>query len=222
MNNNEEKNFTAEEVNKIVEERLSRERKQSGSLSALKELLKGLKAEGKLKGESLSELASELMAILGEKAESDVSKAPETEGEAPVAEGKSPVAESEASEIEGDPIVEKFEREQAELKEAFPELDITALLNNDAFCDFYKAYVKEFADATLLEVYGGFMKAKSAEENLRLSTSLKRTPSSQRAADNTEASLTPTQRAIASKAGMSYREYAKLLEEIPKRKIKTS
>ena len=215
MNNNEEKSFTAEEVNKIVEERLSRERKQSGSLSALKELLKGLKAEGKLKGESLSELASELMAILGEKAESDVSKAPETEGEAPV-------AESEASEIEGDPIVEKFEREQAELKEAFPELDITALLNNDAFCDFYKAYVKEFADATLLEVYGGFMKAKSAEENLRLSTSLKRTPSSQRAADNTEASLTPTQRAIASKAGMSYREYAKLLEEIPKRKIKTS
>ena len=215
MNNNEEKSFTAEEVNKIVEERLSRERKQSGSLSALKELLKGLKAEGKLKGESLSELASELMAILGEKAESDVSKAPETEGEAPV-------AESEASEIEGDPIVEKFEREQAELKEAFPELDITALLNNDAFCDFYKAYVKEFADATLLEVYGGFMKAKSAEENVRLSTSLKRTPSSQRAADNTEASLTPTQRAIASKAGMSYREYAKLLEEIPKRKIKTS
>lgn len=205
MNSNEERSFTADEVNKIVEERLSRERKQSTSLSALKELLKELKAAGVLCGESLSELASELIAKIKESTAEPVRGDEETE---------------ESAGIENDPLVEKFENEQKELLKAYPELNVTDLLKDDAFCDFYKAYVKEFPDATLTEVYGGFLKAKSAEENLRLSSKLKRTPSSHRAADSSESSLTPTQRAIASKAGMSYKEYAKLLEEIPKRNIK--
>lgn len=216
MNNNEEKSFTAEEVNKIVEERLSRERRQNSSLSALKEFLKDLKSQGILKGESTSELASELMAIVEEKTAisepADISEDNETS--TPEVESVKPVGE--------DPLIEKFENEQKALAEVYPDLDITALLKDDAFCAFYKAYVKEFPDATLLEVYGGFLKAKAAEENLRLSSKLKRTPSSQRASENFEGALTPTQRAIASKAGMSYREYAKLLEEIPKRKIKSN
>ncbi len=211
MNSNEEKSFTAEEVNKIVEERLSRERRQNGSLSALKEFLKDLKAQGILKGESTSELASELMAIVEEKTAIAASEEETVE----------PEAESEDA-LSKDPVVEKFENEQKALAEVYPELDITALLNDEAFCAFYKAYVKEFSNATLLEVYSGFLKAKAAEENLRLSSRLKRTPSSQRAAESSEGALTPTQRAIASKAGMSYREYAKLLEDIPKRRIKTN
>ncbi len=212
MNNNEEKSFTAEEVNKIVEERLSRERRQNSSLSALKEFLKDLKAQGILKGESTSELASELMAIVEEKT---AAVTPEKETDAPVE------SENDGASAK-DPVVEKFENEQRALAEVYPDLDITALLKDDAFCNFYKAYVKEFSDATLLEVYGGFLKAKAAEENLRLSSKLKRTPSSQRASENFEGALTPTQRAIASKAGMSYREYAKLLEEIPKRNLKSN
>lgn len=212
MNNNEEKSFTADEVNKIVEERLSRERKQNSSLSAIKELLKSLKAEGKLKGESLAELASELVAIVEEK----------TEKSAPEEITASPDAESASENTEEDPVIEKFESEQKELQAAYPSLDITALLKDEVFCDFYKAYLKEFGDATLLEVYGGFLKAKDIEERLNLSSRLKRTPSSQKAAEAFESALTPTQRAIASKAGMSYREYAKLLEEIPKRNLKSN
>ena len=77
MNSNEEKSFTADEVNKIVEERLSRERKQGSSLAAVKELLKSLKAEGILKGESISELASELMALVSERTAEASAKAPE-------------------------------------------------------------------------------------------------------------------------------------------------
>ncbi len=218
MNSNEEKSFTADEVNKIVEERLSRERKQGSSLAAVKELLKSLKAEGILKGESISELASELMALVSERTAEASAKAPE-EGTAPEGSENAP----EVKEGEGeDPAVAKFEREQAELKKAYPELDIKALFNDKVFCDFYKSYVAEFGDATLLEVYGAFLKAKSIEESLTLSSKLKRTPSSQRASESIESSLTPTQRAIASKAGMSYKEYAKLLEEIPKRNIKSN
>lgn len=212
MNNNEEKSFTADEVNKIVEERLSRERKQNSSLSAIKELLKSLKAEGKLKGESLAELASELVAIVEEK----------TEKRAPEESADVPEAETKESDVQEDPVVKKFENEQKQLQAAYPNLDITALLKDDVFCDFYKAYLKEFGDATLLEVYGGFLKAKDVEESLNLSSRLKRTPSSQKAAGVSENTLTPTQRAIASKAGMSYREYAKLLEEIPKRNLKSN
>lgn len=214
MNNNEEKSFTADEVNKIVEERLSRERRQNGSLNTVKELLKELKAQGILKGESTSELASELIKIVEEKAVENKSEKEARESEEEIQENQDALTE--------DPLVEKFENEQAELIKAFPQLNVTVLLKDDAFCDFYKAYVSEFSDATLLEVYGGFLKAKAAEENLRLSSRLKRTPSSQRAAESFEGSLTPTQRAIASKAGMSYREYAKLLEDIPKRRIKSN
>ncbi len=217
MNNNEEKSFSAEEVNKIVEERLSRERRQNTSLYAIKELLKDLKVQGILKGESTSELAGELMAIIEEKTSQSTPENKE------IANENTPDAVTEdTAAVESDPIIEKFENEERELAKAYPNLDIAALLGDEDFCNFYKAYVKEFSDATLLEVYGGFLKAKSIEENLRLSSHLKRTASSYKAADSSESSLTPTQRAIASKAGMSYREYAKLLEEIPKRKIKSN
>ena len=225
MNNNETKTFTAEEVNKIIEDRLSRERKQNSSLSELKEFLKLLKEEGKLKGNSIAELVNEFMALATAK-EVQEETVPEVSTEPAIPEEI--ISEETTTEVtspkerQENPYLVKFENEAAELCANFPELNLNELISDEAFVSFYEDYSSKKETATLLEVYLAFEKAKEIERKLRLMTQLKRTPSSMSATDSEGAGLTPIQRAIANKSGMSYKEYAKLLAEIPKRKLSKS
>lgn len=203
MQTENKKSFTSDEVNKIVEERLARERKQNENLSEIKAMLLSLKESGKLSGNSISELAKELLGILGEA---------DSEGEA---EAPEQVEDEAMTDTEV-----KFEGEIAKLCEVYPELDVNALISDEKFGDFYAAFTAEKQNADLLTVYEAYEKAKSIDGSIKAASKMKRTPSVHGARSGAENLLTPRQREIANHAGMSYKEYAELLSEIPAKKIR--
>lgn len=69
-----EKTFTQSQLEEIISERLSRERRVNESLSDVKKLLKGAAQKGLLKGTSYAEMARELVSKLSEETEGAVEK----------------------------------------------------------------------------------------------------------------------------------------------------
>lgn len=190
----ESKSFTSEEVNKIVEERLSRDRKNRQSLSELKDVLLKLKESGLIEGNSLSELAENL------------------------AKSVQPTVK-EAEKSDDEISVRKFSAEIEELKRAYPELDTDALISNEDFRAFYQGMVKKNPDMTILGAYEAFIKAESIAD-MKQSAAMKSTPAQHSAPSGAEKLLTARQRSIAANAGMSYKEYAELLSDIPQKKMR--
>ncbi len=209
-----EKSFTAEEVNKIVAERLSRQKKNDDALEELKAILLELKKDGKLGSGSVAELAKELIGM-AQKNDDEEKQAAEHEEDSSenTAQDDSEKAKQLAAE-------EKFANEIAELSEAHPELDVSSLINDEEFGKFYAALAGDIPELNLLTAYEAFSEAKAIEKRMKTASSMKRTPVMQSAGRDFSQNLTERQRNIAKHAGMSYKEYAELLSEIPKRKLR--
>ena len=164
-----DRSFTRDEVNKIVEERLRRQRIKDEALLELKTALFDMKDRGVLDGQSVPELAKCLMDKL-----SDI---------------KSPLVQEPANE----------ETVQAEVIPEAPMASRDAVLDEN-------------------ELFAAFLEAKEKyEREKRALLSMKHTPVCQSTAGVAETLLTPRQRSIARNGGISYKEYARLLEQIPKR-----
>ncbi len=234
--NGGEKMFTQSQLEEIISERLGRERRANESLKSVKQVLIGAAEKGLVKGESYAEMADELIkklkAASGKEKECIAEKETDAKDAASDFKATSEDAESDGDNVEGGGTEGAKETEEdggdfvstlVYLKSAYPERNLEKLLSGDLFERFAKGKsgsVKEilcdffsFADA--------FSEKNETEENSAHSNIGSTAFSSESGAPTDFSGLTPRQMEIAKGAGMSYREYAHLLESIPKNKGRT-
>ncbi len=234
--NGGERMFTQSQLEEIISERLGRERRVNESLKSVKQVLLGAVEKGLVKGESYAEMAEELIKKL--KAASGEEKECTAEEEAQAKDAASdcpftpeePVSGGDNVENDGNGGVKESETDGGDfvstlvyLKSVYPEKNLEKLLSGDLFERFAKGKsgsVKEilcdffsFADA--------LSEKNEVEENRAHSNIGSTAFSSESGAPADFSGLTPRQMEIAKNAGMSYREYAHLLESIPKNKGRT-
>lgn len=223
----EQKTFTQDELEKIISERLARERKNNLHLTELKGLLDKLKDMGEIKEDSYALMADEL--VLRQK---NIKPDGESTGNALTEQVKEPLKEdillsentSEVSKNQDAAIEDDangFETASIqtlfELCEEYPEQNVAKDILSPAF--------KIFADGrsgNAKDIYASYLKFLSATEEKPsfVSKPDPRTLSSysDTAAQTTLPSLTRQQMDMARESGMSYREYAELLNSVPKTK----
>lgn len=229
--NNETRKFTAEEVNRIVEQRIARERKNNENYAKIKQIVKALREMGITEAESPEKLAQELKALFdaqsGENAVLTEQSAEVPKDETEAAEPKETKEAKEANEIaapedagktKDDEIQSRMTAELYELSEKYPSLDVSELFADTDFIKLYGELSAENPRISLVGAYEAFLLAKKLEREHKIRNDMKTTPSG--SSSVSELLLTPNQRQIAKHAGMSYKEYAKLLSEIPSKKIR--
>lgn len=222
----EEKVFTQNRLEEIIRERLGRERKNNEDLSAVKNLLKEVSDKGIIKGTSYSEMAKSLVEKLSgyadrheEKCENDVCVRGE-ETDTPVAAdagGNNHIENRAENTVKSDDEKEMFIKTLSEIKAKYPTAD--TLLSGDNFRKFAKGRSGSISE--IFDDYYDFVTSfESAEQNGENEShaSLASTAFSAGSGVSDEGtSLTKQQMEIAKSAGMSYREYSRLLESIPQR-----
>ena len=198
-----ERNFTKDEVNKIVEERLSRQKVKDDALLELKNFLFEMRDKGIISGNSVKELAERVKeAVTGA---IDKDKAPAVSADSVTV----PAAESP---VQAEEVTTKNDT-SAQTGAEIPE-DLGQFL---IFCEKAVAAGAMPDAAALIRAYS---EAKAQWELRKALCAAKHTPAGQSAAGGAEALLTPGQKSIARSAGISYGEYARLLAEIPKKSFR--
>ena len=229
--NPKEKTFTQSRLEEIISERLGRERKQNESLMSVKQLLKTFSDKGLIKGSSYSEMAKELVEKLKgaqSSAQSDegemVQEAPET---APVAEGdgayNAEVAVEENTEKREDEGCDSFVKVLCSIKAKYPKTAVEKLLSGNGFERFAKGRsgsTQEIFDDyySFMSAFDGFMENEQSGGHSDFASTAFSVHSG---LPDEGSNLTKQQMEIAKSAGMSYREYAMLLESVPKRQQRT-
>lgn len=236
----EEKMFTQSQLEEIISERLGRERKVNEALSSVKQLLKSASEKGLLKGKSYSEMAKELVERLSEKngeKTDNTSTAENVQDDISVqAETTSSVADGDGNENAADACGHNEEREKKNeenfisvlsgIKAKYPQTAVEKLLSGNKFEMFAKG--RSGSTEEIFDDFYSFMssfenkdEAEANEKNTSHAELASTAFSSHSGAPETGTNLTAQQMEIAKSAGMSYREYAHLLESIPKRTGRT-
>lgn len=230
-----EKLFTREELEKIVEQRLLRERKNTESLTKIRDTLLLLRKKEAFKNLSNASLADKL-----EELEKGVPDAEEKPTGSVMADSKTPPELSDAASAhdgnnadmaepvfrEKETFYDDGERRKMELAEflaRYGETKLEQALADTSFRLFSRG--KRGDILSLYEDYLGFL------DGLASSPEAKRYRAAQRELASTGFSggascaadygsmLSDNQRRIAKAAGMSYRQYAELLSQIPSKKL---
>ncbi len=225
--------FTREELEKIVEQRLLRERKNNESLTKIRDTLSLLRQKEAFKNLSNASLADKLEEL--EKEADDAEKktdSAQTEREVfPDACRKESAQGGNAYAAE--PVIREKEafydawerriRELSDFLARYGEEKLEEALSDDAFRFFSRG--KRGDILSLYEDYLGFL------DGLSSSPEVKRYRAAQRELASTGFSggascavdygsmLSDNQRRIAKAAGMSFRQYAELLSQIPSKKL---
>lgn len=221
----EEKMFTKSELEAVVRERLRRDRKVNEELLSVKKLLKEAGEKGLIGGTSYAEMAQSLEEILknarGNKEETEIpahmseicentSSAAEEDGEKDAVKGGENTAEA----------VPEFFGILAQLKQKYPSAD--ELLAGEGLSRFAKG--RSGSAEEIFDDYYEFMsclEGKTRDGNNSHSALSSTAFSSSASSADTSFGLTRQQMEMAKSEGLSYREYAHLLENVPKRTKKT-
>lgn len=212
-----EKLFTAKQVERIVGERLARERRNGTALGKVRDLIMGLAEKGVLTSRNIPDMAAELERML---APSEVGTAEDTEkantdevGDAPEESTGGTVGDA-PEESTGGTVEDEIE----EFASIFPNVDVRALLSDEEFLDYAEA-----RSGRLAALYAGFLTERE-ERNRRderdRSNALRRGlastgfSSGKSGAEDYTSILTPSQIAIARNSGMSLKEYADYLSQV--------
>ena len=233
MGDGRKKLFTHAELENIVEQRLSRERKNNESLIKIRDILSILRQKEAFKKLSNASLADKL-----EELEKGICDAENTSADVPTDQKVHPDTNDEKStrggnadaEEPGIGVNEAFydegERRIRELSEfltIYGEEKLEEVLSDSAFRFFSRG--KRGDLLSLYEDYLGFI------EGLSSSPGVKRYRAAQRELASTGFSggascvtdygsvLSENQRRIAKAAGMSFRQYAELISQIPSKKF---
>lgn len=200
-----EKLFTAKQVERIVGERLARERRNGTALGKVRDLIMGLAEKGVLTSRNIPDMAAELERML---APSGVGTAEDTEKANTDEVGDTP------EESTGGTVGDEVE----EFISVFPNVDVRALLSDEEFLDYAEA-----RSGRLAALYAGFLTERE-ERNRRderdRSNALRRGlastgfSSGKSGAEDYTSILTPSQIAIARNSGMSLKEYADYLSQV--------
>ncbi len=200
-----EKLFTAKQVERIVGERLARERRNGTALGKVRDLIMGLAEKGVLTSRNIPDMAAELERML---APSGVGTVEDTEKANTDEVGDAP------EESTGGTVEDEIE----EFASIFPNVDVRALLSDEEFLDYAEA-----RSGRLAALYAGFLTERE-ERNRRderdRSNALRRGlastgfSSGKSGAEDYTSILTPSQIAIARNSGMSLKEYADYLSQV--------
>lgn len=239
----EEKTFTQSQLEEIISERLSRERRANASLGEVKKLLRSAKEGGLIKGGSYAEMAKQLIDAVtagrdgAEDSAEEMQSAESCEEDTDFADASSVADEDAQTEQEKTAAADGGVDAGAEVSDA--ELFVTALtfikqklgekeaervFSGNLFENFAKGrrgsldeIVTDFC-TFMANVYGT-----DAAENNEVEEAQRDTPpdftstafSAFSGAPACDMGLTKQQMEMAKSAGMSYREYAGMLESVP-------
>lgn len=253
-----EKMFTQSQLEEIISERLSRERKVNESLSSVKTLLKSAADKGLIKGNSYAEMAKELVEKLKsapsenavQEALLNTQEVPDEntddisaqEGAKELSDnGKEDFADADAkvktdaentsgntddcAENNGEDKDEGFISLLCDIKSRYPKGEVEKLFTGDLFERFAKGRsgnIREIVDDYFSFISSFSTKNDEKDKGEGYSSFASTAFSSQSGAVTGAANLTKQQMEIAKSAGMSYREYANLLESVPKRAGRTN
>lgn len=230
QNTDGERMFSQSELEEIISERLSRERKKNESLSSVKALLKSVAEKGLIKGSSYADMAKELAERLKEKDENtgtrntlqtseetakeeDVSLVADKERETVLSDGEKEITSGKEENAD---TPENFMSVLSDVKNKYGKEEIGKLFAGDLFERFAKGRngnTREVIDEFLYFVNSvGQGENGSESYHGTLASTAFSADSSGTAADVT---LTKQQMEMAKSAGMSYREYAHLLGTVP-------
>ena len=205
-----EKLFTSKQVERIIGERLAREKRNSASLAEVRDMMMNLVTAGVIHSRNIPDMAAEVEELLASAARGNVSEnADKTSADV------TPTTEDTVEETPEDSSVDS---ELEEFTRVFPRVDLRSLLENEDFLDY-----ADGKSGSLVSLYAAFLTERDerilAEEQGR-SDSLRRSlastgfSSGKSAGEDYSSLLTPTQMRIAKSAGMTYKEYADYLSQI--------
>ncbi|MBE6622897.1 MAG: hypothetical protein E7621_01705 [Ruminococcaceae bacterium] len=220
-NLSDEKLYTAEDLENIVETRLSRERKNNESLIKVREALGMIRKEEGFKNLSNAKIAQKL-SELAVSLSADKTPVGEDNGTDAVPDAQK--ADNEGG-ADGNYISEKEKRlrELSEFAALYGEEKLGEVMEDKMFRSFCKR--REGDLVTLFEDYciflAGMENAKSAAHARAAQRGLASTGFSGYAAGTPDYAslLTENQKRIAASAGMSYKQYSEFLSQIPSKKI---
>lgn len=226
------KTFTQEDVDRIVGERLSREKASKADYEDLKEIAESLEVYG-YKG-SVADKKALFKQHAEAKRQAEEVEALEEEanktGSSPEMLARLKKAEDLLAKIE-----EKEQKQQQEMEnkqkadeawvlqaklfqDKYPDVNMPKLAENERFMKFLRSSTLPFVEAyeDYIDLVGGAEKA--AIEKIKANDD--RSTSSGRAKGNPEGGtfgLTDNQQALAKKNGMTNKEYAELYKQIPEK-----
>lgn len=228
INDSEEKLYTQKELEKIVEQRLIRERKNAESFRDIRDLLGELRKRGDIKEGSNAQIASSLAKLLSEskEAKEHSENKDKSASDIPLPEGEKDVAFPKFSEVAHNDLPEKSDgaNEFYRFLEKFGENELKNAMHDRAFTAFSAG--KEGSLTSLYQSYLDFLSALTESRDARkyraAEASLASTGFSGRASGEVDygSLLTENQKKLAKGAGMSYRQYSELLSQIPTKKLK--
>lgn len=274
---NEEKLYSREELEKIVKERLKRERKNQDSIRQIRNFIDILRKCGIIKSNSYAGAAKELNSIFnsllpadstssleldsGIIPETDLQENPKERTDLPddiipalqdsssadelsipvqyedtnssekpagIAEdaANTPFAEKGTVPHEEGPYEESLRSDIDEFISAFGSSTLETLVNDKMFAEFAKGRQDSLSD--IYCQYINFIKNLAEIQNARVDKNMRSALASTGFSGNSsgkasfEDSLSETQKEIARSCGMSYKEYAELLSQIPSHKVRKS
>lgn len=220
-NLSDERLYTAEDLENIVETRLSRERKNNESLIKVREALSMIRKEDGFKNLSNAKIAQKLSELA-------ISL---SEDKTPVGKDNGADAVPDAQMTENEDGADRYDisekekrvKEISEFISLYGEEKFGELMEDKVFRNFCKR--REGDLVTLYEDYciflAGMENAKSAAHARAAQRGLASTGFSGYAAGTPDYAslLTENQKRIAASAGMSYKQYSEFLSQIPTKKI---
>ncbi len=221
--------FTRERVERLIRERLRRERRTAEDLTDVKKLLKSVSEKGVISGNSYAEMAQSLVEKLTCHIEPDNEVCEEDErlqeksdntSAAAYVDGEMHATDCGQKGNDGDDDSESFIKTLTQIKAKYPTAD--TLLSGDRFQKFAKGRSGSISE--IFDDYYDFVTTFSdtahgdGEGHAQLASTAF---SAKSGVTDTGESLTKQQMEIAKSAGMSYREYANLLKSIPQRAART-
>ena len=213
-----EKLFTSKQVERIIGERLAREKRNSASLAEVRDMMMNLVTAGVIHSRNIPDMAAEVEELLKSAVGEKSTESADSTGETAVTENTSGTSPEGASEDESSGDSPTVDSELEEFTRVFPRVDLRSLLENEDFLDY-----ADGKSGSLVSLYAAFLTERDerilAEEQDR-SNSLRRSlastgfSSGKSAGEDYSSLLTPTQMRIAKSAGMTYKEYADYLSQI--------
>ena len=218
----EEKLFTQSQLEKMISERLQRERKQNEALKSVKQVLRTAKEKGFLESESYADLAKELITKL----KNPIGTADEVKKEKSfiASENTSFVAEEDGNDYDKNIGKTTDEKESGDffevlerIKSKYPEEEVRKVFSGDSFYRFAKG--KSGRTEDIFDEYFDFMSNISGQASKDEGSDdfVATAFSDHSGVMGMSVNLSKTQMEMAKSAGMSYREYKELIESIPKR-----
>lgn len=236
--NKGERLFTSKQVERIIGERLAREKRNSASLAEVRDMMMNLVTAGVLHSRNIPDMAAEVEELLtsaargravdnadntGENASSVTGAEGGTKPDDGYEDASEELSSKAPAEVTSDDSADSSaessaDGELSEFTRVFPGVDLRSLLENEEFLDYADGKA-----GSLVSLYAAFLTERDeriiAEEQDR-SNSLRRSlastgfSSGKSAGEDYSSLLTPTQMRIAKAAGMTYKEYADYLSQI--------